>query len=253
MNMECHGLRLVRFACFSCAGCPSRAFVDPLFLLRCISPSFSFVSFVSLAALSSRSPIQVITSAWMVAARDIVITVGGNTTDNGTTTFVPQRVDATRGDVVVFNCTLLPFLPLSRSDSEKVTNGNHTATESTFSAPCIPAHETNETINGFDSGFRNTQPGTVGTILTVPITYENENHTFWFYDYNTCGEGGVGVINNNESSGETLAGFTVRMLAVFTPQLAAFHLSHTHIRDKPLTHHITFPAKCHPSEWHHHF
>jgi hypothetical protein len=35
------------------------------------------------------------------------------------------------------------------------------------------------------------------------------NHTFWFYDYNTCGEGGVGVINNNESSSQTLAGFTV--------------------------------------------
>jgi len=134
----------------------------------------------------------VIASAWMVAAKNIVITVGGNTTNDGKTTFVPQIVDAALGDVVMFN----------------FTNGNHTATESTFSNPCIPAHETNETINGFDSGFRSTQPGTVGTILTIPIIIQNENHTFWFYDYNTCGEGGVGVINGNESSTETLAGFT---------------------------------------------
>ncbi|KAI9507978.1 hypothetical protein F5148DRAFT_1376154 [Russula earlei] len=137
-------------------------------------------------------------SAWVCAAKTIIITVGGNTTDNGTTTFVPQSVDAVLGDVVLFN----------------FTNGNHTATESTFAAPCIPAHETDPTINGFDSGFRYTQPGTSGTILTVPIINENANHTFWFYDYNTCGSGGVGVINDNESSTETLAGFT--LVAFFT-------------------------------------
>src|SRR5216684_4231289 len=93
--------------------------------------------------------------------------------------------------------------------STTVTNGNHTATESTFSSPCIPAHDTNVNINGFDSGFRNTQPDTSGSILSVPITTDNVNHTFWFYDYNECGEGGVGVINNDESSNETLAGFLV--------------------------------------------
>jgi hypothetical protein len=93
--------------------------------------------------------------------------------------------------------------------STAVTNGNHTATESTFDNPCIPAHETNVSINGFDSGFRYTQPGTPGSILAVPIIIQNVYHTFWFYDWNTCGEGGVGVINNNESSSQTLAGFTV--------------------------------------------
>jgi len=136
--------------------------------------------------------VQILTSAWVVTAKVIIITVGGNTTDDGTTTFVPQRVDAVLGDEVRFN----------------FTNGNHTATESTFSSPCIPAHETDNTINGFDSGFRDTQPGTAGSILSVPILIQNENHTFWFFDYNTCGQGGVGVINNNESSSETLAGFT---------------------------------------------
>ena len=114
-----------------------------------------------------------------------------------------------------------------------VTNGNHTATQSTFSSPCIPAHETNVTINGFNSDFRNTQPGTSGSILTVPINEQNANDTFWFFDYNTCGEGGVGVINDNESSNETLAGFSVRvfllLFAILAPQLAAFHFSHIHI------------------------
>jgi len=40
-----------------------------------------------------------------------------------------------------------------------------------------------------------------------PILPSNANTTMWFYDYNTCGAGGVGVINSNESSYETLAGF----------------------------------------------
>ncbi len=36
-----------------------------------------------------------------------------------------------------------------------------------------------------------------------------ENQTLWFFDYNTCGEGGVGAINVNESSSQTLEGFEV--------------------------------------------
>ncbi|KAI9465266.1 hypothetical protein BJY52DRAFT_1246122 [Lactarius psammicola] len=131
------------------------------------------------------SILLVLASVYLVVAETIVVTVGGNTTGDGATIFTPQIIVAKRGDTVTFN----------------FTNGNHTATESTFSDPCIPAHDTDATINGFNSGFRNTTPGTPGSILT------NENHTFWFFDYNTCGEGGVGVINNNESSTETLAGF----------------------------------------------
>lgn len=114
---------------------------------------------------------------------------------------------------------LIVRIPHSRCQeltSCKVTSGNHTATESTFSSPCIPAHETDNTINGFDSGFRDTQPGTAGSILSVPILIQNANHTFWFFDYNTCGQGGVGVINNNESSSETLAGFTVGVSLIYS-------------------------------------
>lgn len=37
-------------------------------------------------------------------AREIVITVGGNTTDDAGAVFKPQTVVANQGDVVVFNC-----------------------------------------------------------------------------------------------------------------------------------------------------
>jgi hypothetical protein len=162
--------------------------------------------------MSSRAS-QVLACIYLAAAETIVITVGGNTTGDGTTTFDPQRVVAVLGDIVLFNCKFL-FRSCRRGLIDiPVTDGNHTATESTFSDPCVPAHDTNVTINGFDSGFRNTTPGTVGSILTVPILAQNENQPFWFFDFNTCGEGGVGAINDDESSTETLAGFVVRIFA----------------------------------------
>ncbi|KZT21037.1 hypothetical protein NEOLEDRAFT_1121587, partial [Neolentinus lepideus HHB14362 ss-1] len=130
-------------------------------------------------------------AATVASAADIVITVGGNTTSNASLVFQPQRVVAQLGDTVIFN----------------FTQGNHTATQAVFSEPCIPAHDANITINGFDSSFRDAGNGTAITILSVPILPQNANTTMWFYDYNTCGQGGVGVINSNESSYETLAGF----------------------------------------------
>ena len=84
--------------------------------------------------------------------------------------------------------------------------GNHTAIQSTFASPCIPAHDTNATINGFNSGFRDTVNGTAITNLPVQIT---DNSTIWFFDFNTCAEGGVGGININETSTETIDGFRV--------------------------------------------
>ncbi|PAV24149.1 extracellular serine-rich [Pyrrhoderma noxium] len=128
-----------------------------------------------------------------VAAENIYIQVSDGTGKDNTTVFNPQRVDAVVGDIVFFN----------------FTSGNHTATQSTFSAPCVLAHDSNDTINGFDSGFRPTNNGTDITILSVPILDSNVNSPFWFYDASAgaCGSGAVGVINNNESSTETLAGF----------------------------------------------
>jgi len=129
--------------------------------------------------------------AAIVSAKEIVVTVGGNTSDNAGAVFQPQRIVAALGDTITFN----------------FTQGNHTVIQSTFASPCIPAHDTDITINGFNSGFRNTINGTAGTILSVPMLPQNYNLTMWFYDYNTCGLGGVGAINNNESSYETLDGF----------------------------------------------
>ena len=60
--------------------------------------------------------------------------------------------------------------------------------------------------NSFDSGFRDTVNGTAITNLVVPIT---DNSTIWFFDVNTCARGGVGGINVNDSSTETLDGFRV--------------------------------------------
>ncbi|EJD07999.1 uncharacterized protein FOMMEDRAFT_101414 [Fomitiporia mediterranea MF3/22] len=136
-----------------------------------------------------------ILTATFAVAENIYIQVAGpnySIKDN-TTTFSPQRVTAKVGDIVFFN----------------FTSGNHSATQSTFAAPCQPAHDTNITINGFDSGFRDTANGTAVTVLSVPILPSNVNTTMWFYDTapGACGSGAVGVINSNESSLETLAGF----------------------------------------------
>ncbi|RDB25486.1 hypothetical protein Hypma_007603 [Hypsizygus marmoreus] len=122
-------------------------------------------------------------------AKTIVVTVGGNTTNDATKVFQPTTVTAQNGDTVFFN----------------FTQGNHTVTQSTFASPCIPAHETNVTINGFDSSFRNAGAGTAITNLEYTVT--DSSTTVWFYDSNTCARGGVGAININGSSSETIDGF----------------------------------------------
>ncbi|TFK74573.1 hypothetical protein BDN72DRAFT_833063 [Pluteus cervinus] len=123
-------------------------------------------------------------------AETFEIKVGANTTNDPSKIFQPQSVNAQKGDVVTFT----------------FVQGNHTATQSTFGSPCTPAHVTNATINGFDSGFRDTVNGTAVTTLSVTIT--DPDTPIWFYDANTCSEGGVGAININSSSDETLAGFS---------------------------------------------
>ena len=55
----------------------------------------SHVYWAQLVALSS------------VAAKEIVVTVGLNTTGNASAVFQPQRIVAALGDFVTFNCTFL--------------------------------------------------------------------------------------------------------------------------------------------------
>lgn len=95
-----------------------------------------------------------------------------------------------------------------------VTNGTYDVLQSQFEQPCIPASQYNSSINGFNSGPRPTVNGTVITMLEVPIT--DNTTAIWFYENSTCSQGGVGVINANESSTETLAGYIVSCPLLFS-------------------------------------
>jgi len=145
----------------------------------------AFMTSVSVALVALHSVL-------LASAKTITIVVGGNgTTQDPSMIFQPQEVTAAVGDFVVFN----------------FTNGTHTAVESTFAEPCLLAHEANTTINGFDSGLRNTVNGTAMTNLTVEIKEGDENRTIWFYDLWGCGAGGVGAINANDSDWQNFAAF----------------------------------------------
>ncbi|THH33097.1 hypothetical protein EUX98_g1110 [Antrodiella citrinella] len=137
--------------------------------------------------------IAVLSTFAAVSAKNIVVTVGGNTTSNATSVFQPAEIFANLNDIVVFS----------------FTQGNHTVTQSSFGNPCIFLDFTNTTQHGFDSGFRNAGNGSNVTIETVPITPELVNQTLWFFDFNTCAEGGVGGININDSSTATLDGIVL--------------------------------------------
>jgi len=143
---------------------------------------------------------QSTTSSAAGPARTIVITVtNASSSTNATSVFTPSQVTAALGDMVLFN----------------FTEGNHTATQSAFFAPCEPLNYTNGT-NGFDSNFvvvpeNFSLAQGAFPIEAVPILESNSNTTMWFYDVNSCNEGGVGVINlvpgDPATAGQTLAGF----------------------------------------------
>lgn len=90
-----------------------------------------------------------------------------------------------------------------------VVNGSYDVIQSQFAAPCIPEAVFTPGANGFNSGLRPTNNGSAVTILNVTIA--DNSTAIWFYENSTCAEGGVGVINANDSSTETLAGFSVRL------------------------------------------
>ncbi|KAJ7686499.1 hypothetical protein B0H17DRAFT_1071762 [Mycena rosella] len=109
-----------------------------------------------------------------------VITVSNNlTATNGSMVFSPQVVNASLHETVVFN----------------FTEGTHSATQSTFAAPCLPAHVSNSSLNGFDTSLRPAGNGTAITQFVIVMNPDIVNDTLWFYDQATCGIGGVGVIN----------------------------------------------------------
>ena len=74
----------------------------------------------------------------------------------------------------------------------------------------MPEHDHNITLNGFNTGPRPANNGT--SITTFELTITDNTTTIWFFENSTCAQGGVGGININDSSTETLAGFVVRAL-----------------------------------------
>ncbi|KAK2463117.1 hypothetical protein APHAL10511_004772 [Amanita phalloides] len=132
--------------------------------------------------------------ASVAAERVIIVNVGGNTTEDAAKVFQPQSVNADQGDVVYFN----------------FTQGNHTVTQSLFNSPCLATYVSNYTINGFVSGFRDAGDGS--TYSNLLITILDPNTPIWFFDYNTCAQGGVGVINPNST--QTLQEFQDRAMTI---------------------------------------
>ncbi|KAK7472449.1 hypothetical protein VKT23_000564 [Stygiomarasmius scandens] len=169
------------------------------------------ISFLAFSGAVAAQRSSTATAAAPGATQTIWITVGLNTTNNASAVFQPASVKANLGDLVMFN----------------FTQGNHSATQSTFDVPCTPAHDTNITINGFNSGIRIQSNETGSSILAVPMLPENVNMTMWFYDINTCSEGGVGVINANESSTETYDGFVRNAIRLFGTSTSSASSSHT--------------------------
>ncbi|KAJ7039033.1 hypothetical protein C8F04DRAFT_315559 [Mycena alexandri] len=138
------------------------------------------LALASCVAAQSASATGSATASAAPASVTHVITVANNqTADNGTAVFTPQSVNASLHDTVIFN----------------FTEGTHSATQSTFANPCIPAHDTNSTINGFNSDLRPAGNGTAITQLVIVMNPDIINDTLWFFDQSTCGIGGVGVIN----------------------------------------------------------
>jgi len=119
----------------------------------------------------------------------IEVIVGG---PNGNLSFTPSRVSAAPRDTIKFIFQVK----------------NHTVTQSSFSAPCMPlTNQTTRTRTGFDSGYM-----PVGSDTTDFPTYSitiNDTAPIWAYcaQANHCGAGMVFAVNSDESSGRSFNAF----------------------------------------------
>jgi plastocyanin len=119
----------------------------------------------------------------------IEVIVGG---PNGNLTFTPSRVSAAPRDTIKFTFQVK----------------NHTVTQSSFSAPCMPlTDKTNGTRIGFDSGYFPVAANAT-TFPTWSLTI-NDTAPMWAYcaQANHCGGGMVFAINSDETSGRNFAAF----------------------------------------------
>jgi len=119
----------------------------------------------------------------------IQVIVGG---PNGNLSFTPSRVSASPRDTIKFIFQVK----------------NHTVTQSSFSAPCLPL--TNTTTGqriGFNSGFFPVAAGTTD-FPTWSLTI-NDTAPIWAYcgQAGHCGAGMVFAVNSDESSGRNFTAF----------------------------------------------
>lgn len=123
-------------------------------------------------------------AAYSVNAADFPVMVGSG----GTLTFTPNTVTAAVGDTITF----------------QFQAKNHTATQSTFAAPCSPL------ANGAKSGFQPVASGAT-QLPQFTVTVKNATAPMWFY----CGqknpishcEAGMVFAVNAPSAGNTFAAF----------------------------------------------
>jgi plastocyanin len=119
----------------------------------------------------------------------IEVIVGG---PNGNLSFTPNRVTAAPRDTIKFTFQVK----------------NHTVTQSSFSAPCMPLTDktTGQRI-GFDSGYFPVAAGTTD-FPTWSITI-NDTAPIWAYcaQANHCGAGMVFAVNSDETSGRNFAAY----------------------------------------------
>jgi len=119
----------------------------------------------------------------------IEVIVGG---PNGNLTFSPSRVSAAPRDTIKFVFHVK----------------NHTVTQSSFSAPCMPlTDKTTGTKIGFDSGFFPVAADAT-TFPTWSLTI-NDTAPIWAYcrQGNHCGAGMVFVVNSDETSQRNFSSF----------------------------------------------
>lgn len=119
----------------------------------------------------------------------IEVIVGG---PNGNLTFTPSRVSAAPRDTIKFTFQVK----------------NHTVTQSSFSAPCLPLTNTTTGARiGFNSGFMPVAANAT-SFPTYSITI-NDTTPIWAYcaQATHCGSGMVFAVNSDESSARSFAAF----------------------------------------------
>ena len=119
----------------------------------------------------------------------IEVIVGG---PNGNLSFTPSRVTAAPRDIIRFTFQVK----------------NHTVTQSSFSAPCLPlTNTTTGQRTGFDSGYFPVAAGST-EFPTWSLTI-NDTAPIWAFcgQAGHCGSGMVFAVNSDESSGRNFAAF----------------------------------------------